>query len=563
MAARQLSGILQYLRRIVVQQHAQGMTDGGLLELFLTHQDEAAFEALVRRHGPMVLAVCRRLLHNPDDAEDAFQATFLVLVRKAASIRPSEMVGNWLYGVAYRTALEAKRAIGKRRAKEKRVSEMPRADTANDDIWTELRPLLDQELERLPDKYRAVLILCDLEGKTRKEVAHQLNWPEGTVASRLARAREMLARRLTRRGLALSGGSLTVALTSHAASACVPASLVSSTSKAAMLFAAGTAAATSVISAKVVAMTDGVMKTMLLSKLKMAPAVLLMLGVVATTAGLAGHHALSAQRPDAKPADTEKRHTDRSGGLKTEGEPLQHIDRKIAKEPAYQSKPKYCLLVFGQEAKTHVWLVQDGDTLYVDRNGNGDLTEAGEKITSGKGGGTDEEEYRFSLGDIQDGPLVHKAFVQVRKLDFLAGQDERAKSLLAKNPKARGYALLIEMEMPGWKGTGIGGRVRQTAAYLDVNGVLQFADRPQEAPILHFGGPWQVTLFSPPTLTIGRERDVVLGVGTPGLGPGTTAFIDYEGVIPKDLFPTVEVSYPPNKPGEPPIQEQYELKRRC
>jgi RNA polymerase sigma factor (sigma-70 family) len=563
MATRQLSGILQYLRSIVVQQHAQGVTDGRLLDLFLIHADEAAFEALVRRHGPMVLAVCRRVLHNAQDAEDAFQATFLVLVRKAASIRPREMLGNWLYGVAYRTALEARRAIGKRRAKEKQASQMPRAETANDDIWTELRPLLDQELERLPDKYRAVLVLCDLEGKTRKEAAHQLNWPEGTVASRLARAREMLAKRLTRRGLALSGGSLAVILASNAPSACVPAALVSSTLKAALLFASGTAVAASVISTRVIAMTEGVLKTMLLSKLKLAPAVLLMFGVMATTAGLAGRHALSAQRADGKPADTQTQHPDRSKGLKTDGEPLQHIDRKIAKEPAYQSKPKYCLLVFGPEAKKHVWLVQDGDTLYVDRNGNGDLTETGEKVTGRKGEGSEEGDYFFTLGDMQDGPLVHKAFVLVRKLDFLAAQDERAKTLLAKNPQARAYAILVEMQMPGWKGTGIDGRVRQTAALFDANGILQFADRPQEAPIIHFGGPWQVTLYSPPTLTIGRERDVVLGVGTPGVEPGSTAFIDYGGVIPENRFPTVEVTYPPNKPGDPPIRERYELKRRC
>ena len=149
MASHQLSGVIQHLRSIMSQQHAKDMTDGQLLELFVTHKDEAAFAALVRRHGPMVLAVCRRVLHNLHDAEDAFQATFLVLVRKAASIRPRSLVGNWLYGVAYRTSLEARRAMAKRRAKEKQVSEMPKNETAND-IWARLRPVLDQELDRLP-----------------------------------------------------------------------------------------------------------------------------------------------------------------------------------------------------------------------------------------------------------------------------------------------------------------------------------------------------------------------------------------------------------------------------
>jgi hypothetical protein len=242
---------------------------------------------------------------------------------------------------------------------------------------------------------------------------------------------------------------------------------------------------------------------------------------------------------------------------------LTQIDRKITKEPVYKSNPKYCLLVFGPEAKTRVWLVQDGDILYVDRNGNGDLTEADEKVPADKADGAREGERIFSVGDIRDGAQLHKAlFVGVRKLDFLAEQNELAKALLAKNPKALGYFLTIEMEMPGWKGAGVGARVRQST-FIDVHGILQFADRPQDAPIVHFGGPWQVMLFGSQTLTIGRERDMVLGVGTPGLGAGTSAYIDYGGVIPENIYPTVEVTYPPKKPGEPPVRERYELKRRC
>jgi len=119
------------------------------------------------------------------------------------------------------------------------------------------------------------------------------------------------------------------------------------------------------------------------------------------------------------------------------------------------------------------------------------------------------------------------------------------------------------MQMPGWKGTGVGGRVRQHASYVDVNGVLEFADRPQDAPVIHFGGPWQIMLFGPHQLAIGRDTDLVLGVGTPGVGPGTTAYIDYEGVIPQTAYPTVEVTYPPKQAGGPPVRERYELKRRC
>ncbi len=138
------------------------VTDGQLLGRFLARRDEAAFEALLRRHGPMVLGVCRRVLGNSHDADDAFQATFLVLVRKAATVRPASAVGNWLYGVAYRTALEARSAAARRRRKEREVADMARGRPADDDRG-ELRRLLDQELSRLPDKYRTPIILCDLE----------------------------------------------------------------------------------------------------------------------------------------------------------------------------------------------------------------------------------------------------------------------------------------------------------------------------------------------------------------------------------------------------------------
>lgn len=244
---------------------------------------------------------------------------------------------------------------------------------------------------------------------------------------------------------------------------------------------------------------------------------------------------------------------------------LTRIDRRLKKEPAYKGKPKYCLLVFGPEARTKVWLVQDGDSLYVDRNGNGDLTEPGKKVAAEKRTGTDEDNYTFKVGDVRDGPQLHKELevVVFSDLGRLIGQDDLAKALLTKNPKARGYLILVEVEMPGWKGAGVGGRVQQRTFYVDVNGVLQFADRPQNAPVIHFGGPWQVTLFDRLRLTIRRETDVVLGVGTPGLGPGTTTWIDYEGVIPETAYPTVEITYPAKRPGEPLVRERYELKRRC
>jgi RNA polymerase sigma factor (sigma-70 family) len=260
------------------------MTDGQLLEGFVARRDEAAFEALVRRHGPMVLGVCRRLLNHAQDAEDAFQATFLVLVRKANSLRQPELLGNWLYGVAYRTALEARAAAALRRSREKQVNPMPEP-VAHDDaeICRELRPLLDRELNRLPDKYRIAVVLCDLEGGTRRDVAQQLGIAEGTLSGRLTTAHRMLAKRLARHGLTLAGPALAAALSPGAASACVPAPLVSSTVQAAAAVAAGSGAV-AMVSASVAALVEGVMKAMLMKALKMATAVVAALGIVVAAA---------------------------------------------------------------------------------------------------------------------------------------------------------------------------------------------------------------------------------------------------------------------------------------
>jgi RNA polymerase sigma-70 factor (ECF subfamily) len=150
---------LDRLRRAALLRDAADVTDGQLLESYVSRRDEAAFEALVRRHGPMVLGVCRRVLHNSHDAEDAFQATFLVLVRKAATVLPREMVANWLYGVAYHAALNARAASARRRAKERQVRNMPEPATVADGLWHDLEPLLDQELSRLPDRYRLPVVL--------------------------------------------------------------------------------------------------------------------------------------------------------------------------------------------------------------------------------------------------------------------------------------------------------------------------------------------------------------------------------------------------------------------
>jgi uncharacterized protein (TIGR03066 family) len=240
--------------------------DGQLLSRFVAARDEEAFADLVRRHGPMVLGVCRRVLRHQQDAEDALQATFIILARKASSVVKRASVGSWLYGVAYRTALQARASLARRRGREAQVHDMPHPAAGPDD-W---RPLLDEELGRLPEKYRAAVVLCDLEGRPRKDAAGLLGIPEGTLSSRLTAARRLLARRLSGRGLAVTAAALGAALAGEA-SAALPAALVAETSKAAALAAAGKLAADATTAA---ALTSEVLKAMFLTKLKAVVAVL-------------------------------------------------------------------------------------------------------------------------------------------------------------------------------------------------------------------------------------------------------------------------------------------------
>jgi RNA polymerase sigma factor (sigma-70 family) len=260
---------LEHLRRFAADRAGADPPDGVLVGRFVDRRDPEAFAELVRRHGPMVWGVCRRALDRPD-AEDAFQATFLVLVRKAGAVSPRGMVANWLYGVARRTAAKARGRAGRRRVRERPVDRVPEPAAAAEPA-DDLRPVLDEELARLPDKLRAAVVLCDLEGKTRAAAARELGWPEGTVSWRLAAARKLLAARLTRRGVTLGAGGL--------ASAAVPPEVVAATIR----------AAAGAVPARVEHLTTEVVTAMYLSKLKSAGLVLgLAAVVVAGGIGMAG-----------------------------------------------------------------------------------------------------------------------------------------------------------------------------------------------------------------------------------------------------------------------------------
>jgi RNA polymerase sigma factor (sigma-70 family) len=256
----QLVTITRRLRRVARPDSGLRSGDGELLERYVNGRDELAFAELVERHGPMVLGVCRRVTGDAHDADDAYQATFLVLVRRAAAVWPRDQVGNWLHGVAHRTAVEARRRSKRRRLRERPTDPLPHSavePTAPQD-W---RHIFDQELRQLPSKYRTAVILCELEGRSRREAARHLGLPEGTLSSRLAAARRLLADRLARRGVAPAVALLAAALARESEAAAWPAA--------------------SSISPNALSLTEGVVRAMIFAKSKVWAAAAVILFAIA------------------------------------------------------------------------------------------------------------------------------------------------------------------------------------------------------------------------------------------------------------------------------------------
>ncbi len=296
MARGSTKSTLRQIRTLFELGTLGGLTDAQLLELFLTRSGddaEDAFAALVHRHGPMVLGVCRRMLTNSHDAEDAFQATFLILARRAASIGRRERLANWLYGVAVRTAKEARRRAARRQARERRAMDNVKVESEPAGDWDDLIPILDEELSRLPDRYRAALVACELEGKSRSEAAQQLGLLEGTLSTHLARGRKLLRERLVQRGVSLGVGAW-AGLPRGAVEAAVPDRLLSSTVQAALGPAAG-GVVSGTVSATVTALAEGVLKMMVLTRLTLIVAAVIGVGV-ASLGAYAAWPAVPAER---------------------------------------------------------------------------------------------------------------------------------------------------------------------------------------------------------------------------------------------------------------------------
>ncbi len=294
MAQARLGPVVRQLRRIAGSPSLHEQSDVQLLQHFVLHRDEAAFAALVERHGRLVLGVCRGVLRHEQDAEDAFQETFLVLARQAASIRHTEAVGSWLYRVAYRIATKAGTAMAKRRAHERPADLVSAREPSSEAAWRELQGVLRAELDRLPEKYRAPFVLCCLEGKSGAEAARQLGWKEGTVTGRLTLARRQLQERLARRGITLAAVLCGLAVTREATAA-LPRVLVENTAQAAVqVLEQGLVVG--VVSEPIAALAESATAPMTVSKLKLATLLLLAVGVVVAGTGVLTRPEAAAQQ---------------------------------------------------------------------------------------------------------------------------------------------------------------------------------------------------------------------------------------------------------------------------
>jgi RNA polymerase sigma factor (sigma-70 family) len=342
MAAATLGSLLRHLTRGTA---SEALPDRQLVERALAGNDPAAFEAVVRRHGPMVYRVCRRALHHEQDAEDAFQATFLVFAQNLRSLRKHTSLASWLHGVARRVALKARARVAARRRHEGRAPasrEVPPAEVT----WAEVRTALDDELARLPERWRLPLVLCYLEGRTQDEAARQLGWSKITLRRRLDEARAALGRRLTLRGAAWPG-ALSAVLLSDCLAPAVPPGLAGPTAEAAALVAAGKAAPA--VPAGVAALTQGVMPTMTLTKLRAAAALLL---AAAVAGGALSASAYRAPAQDQKGSETKSQQPPEAAAKQGKEDPrIKGVLELALKDAAAIRDPFQRLAAYGYIAK--------------------------------------------------------------------------------------------------------------------------------------------------------------------------------------------------------------------
>jgi RNA polymerase sigma factor (sigma-70 family) len=552
--------VVEQLRSAVQGGDRPDLTDGQLLECFLTHRDETAFAALLKRYCPMVWGVCCRVLASYHDAEDAFQATFLVLLRKGTSVWPREMVGNWLYGVAHQTALKARATAAKRRLRERQVTAMPEPQTLPRNRRDDLLDRLDDELSQLPDKYRAAIVLCDLEGKTRREAAHVLKIREGTLSSRLTAARRLLAKRLARNGGTFAGGSLAALVSRATASAAVPRTVVSATIRTANAIVTGHAAA-GAVPAAVAALAEGVLKTMLLSKLKTLMVLVGLCGILAFGLGMSGASGFAQPAGAARKTEAAPR-------------PAEEPARKVDAQPnGEKSEPHYGWLVLGPQGKLRTLFRLDGEEVAVDRNNDGKFDGKSERFKSAK----DCKDVVIADPDARTSYVVTSVyvlhvvppekFVEIRvRIRGALDYPQSALIQLSKDRATAGEARFHGPLTVSPEGATIANRARrllQTAiadlgflvpsSVADLAGKGLFVESALPRSLPRNGQPARLMAG---VVTFGK--DSMVAVCSPD---DTQEGRRVKSPFPEGVYPVADAEFPANKLGDPPIKKRYPLDR--
>ena len=420
-------GILRDIHTLYTVGTMGGRTDAELLERFLARGDsdaEDAFATLVARHGPMVLGVCRRMLPASHDAEDAFQATFLVLARRAASIVRRERLASWLYSVAVRTAQVARRRVARQRAAERRLmDETSEAKSEPAEDREDLLPILDEELNRLPHRYRVALVACELEGKPRREAARQLGIPEGTLSTHLARGRKLLRERLQRRGVSLGVGPI-AGLAGPLVENAVPERLIGPTVRAALVDSSA-AGATAIVTTAVSSLAERVLKMMFLARLSLVVAALTTAAAGMATAVALGWTPTAAESPKADsmrsgPVDKAGAAKDRYGDPLPEGTVarLGSIRFRGGDRPvnAMRFSPDgQTLLTVSQDFLVRLWETKTGRLLH--------------EVLPGSGSASEQCRHRLLARRQADRPLRHgtrrRRQARVRSRPSRRGRDDR------------------------------------------------------------------------------------------------------------------------------------------
>lgn len=395
MSSASLSTLVQYFRRSAERDGVHALPDEQLLSRWLQNHDEAAFELLLWRHAPMLVGLCQRMLSNPQDVEDAFQATILTLLRKANAIGKRDSVGSWLYKVAYRVALRL-RATARTRADREAIGTDVSTLAAPLEANSELGMVLDEEINRLPSKYRVPVVLCYLQGKTNEATARELHCPVGTIYSRLATARKRLQICLKRRGIQVGAIALSAILEQSQTSHVMATGLVNCSVKLALSVAAGRPAG-EVVSSQVLTLTRGALQSLWLSRVKLAAAFVLGIGLIGTSTG-----ALLCHAPAEEPSPQVKR------------QPAQQKEKSLQ----ISSQIEGILLVIGTELKP-------------------DEKVANELLVSVKVDGQTKEYRRLVEGDmVEKGQLVAQLDDRTARLDATLKKAQRAAAeaeLLAAN----------------------------------------------------------------------------------------------------------------------------------